>query len=272
MRDTGVRGIAHRIVSLRQPHVRCVMRGKAGTPCGFGQKMRLSVVNGFTWIGEQPHDNFNEGTRLKQAERRYLERMGHGPEAIPADTIHLSRENRKFCGEHGIRPPGPRPGRPRKAETGEDKAQAYRDSVDRSGVESRYGIARRRYGLDRIMAYLAQTGRTEAAMQILAMDVAHLPRFLFCLLSRTQAGWIRREKSCRQWDLRLETDDLLFSVAPNILPAVLCNLCYARFAPPSVLGSMPNRILKLLPYSAPFQHLRNEQQTVRAHKKEPILR
>jgi IS5 family transposase len=158
-------------MSLRQSHVCCIMRGKAETPYEFGDKMHLSVVNGFTFIDEQSYDNFNEGTRLKQATERYLERTGRWPEAILVDTIYRNRENRKFCKEHGIRLSGPRLGRSRKAETEEDKAQAYRDSVYRNEVESRHGIVKRCYGLDRIMAYLAETGMTEAAMQILVMDV-----------------------------------------------------------------------------------------------------
>lgn len=192
MRDTGVRGIADRIVSLRQPHVRCIVRGKAGTPYEFGQKMHLSVVNGYTFVEEQSYDNFNEGTRLKEAAERYRERVGHYPKAILADTIYRNRDNRKFCKEHGIRLSGPRLGRPRKDELEEDKAQAYRDSVERSQVESRHGIAKRRYGLDRIMAYLAETGMTEAALQILVMNAAHLLRFLLRLF------WRALERSRRE--------------------------------------------------------------------------
>ena len=63
--------------------------------------------------------------------------------------------------------------------------------MERSAVESRSGIAKRRYDLDRIMAYLAVTGLTEAAMQFLVMNVAHLLRFLLCLFWRRQARLIR---------------------------------------------------------------------------------
>ena len=35
-----------RIVSLRQPHIRPIVRGKAGRPYEFGQKLALSVVKG----------------------------------------------------------------------------------------------------------------------------------------------------------------------------------------------------------------------------------
>ena len=188
MRDSGVRSCPDRIVSLRQPHVRCIMRGKAGSPYEFGQKLHLSVVNGFTFVEEQSYDNFNEGTRLKEAAERYRERMGHWPKAILADTIYRNRENRRFCKEHGIRLSGPRLGRPRKDEAEEDKAQAWRDSLERNMIESRGGIAKRRYGLSRIMAYLACTGMTEAALQILVMNVAHLLRFFLRLFREWLAG------------------------------------------------------------------------------------
>jgi hypothetical protein len=39
-----------RIVSLRQPHVRPIVRGKLGRPFEFGQKLALSVVKGYTFI------------------------------------------------------------------------------------------------------------------------------------------------------------------------------------------------------------------------------
>ena len=182
MYDTGTRSCPDRIVSLRQPHVRCIVRGKAGRPYEFGQKLHLSVVNGFTFIEDQSYNNYNEGVRLQAAVERYKDRSGHYPEAILADTIYRNRENRAFCKAHGIRLSGPKLGRPRKDETEDDKSQAYKDSCDRNMVEGRNGIGKRRYGLDLIMAYLAETGKTEAAFIILAMNVAHLLRLFFAVI------------------------------------------------------------------------------------------
>ena len=184
MHDTGTRSCPDRIVSLRQPHIRCVVRGKAGRPYEFGQKLHLSVVNGFTFIEDQSYDNYNEGVRLQASAERYKDRFGHYPEAILADTIYRNRENRAFCKEHGIRLSGPKLGRPKKDGSDENDAQAYQDSCDRNMVEGRNGIGKRRYGLDLIMAYLAETGKTEAAFIILAMNVAHLLRFLLGLFWR----------------------------------------------------------------------------------------
>ena len=181
MHDTGTRSCPDRIVSLRQPHIRCIMRGKAGRPYEFGQKLHLSVVNGFTFIEDQSYDNYNEGVRLQASAERYKDRFGYYTEAILADTIYRNGENRSFCKEHGIRLSGSKLGRPRKDETEENRLQAYKDSCDRNMVEGRNGIVKRRYWLDLIMAYLAETGKTEAAFIILAMNVAHLLRFFLAL-------------------------------------------------------------------------------------------
>ena len=170
--------IPDRIVNLRQPHVRPIVRGKAGHPVEFGQKLGFSGVDGYTFIDAQSFDNFNEGVTLIASAEKYKARFGHYPERILADTIYRNRENRRFCKEHGIRLSGPRLGRPKADELEADREIAYRDSCDRNIVESRNGIAKRRYGLDRILTYLSCTAKTEAALVVLAMNAAHCLRTL----------------------------------------------------------------------------------------------
>lgn len=176
MLERGVRSVADRIVNLRQPHVRPIVRGKAGASVEFGQKLSFSVVNGYTFIDEQSFDNFNEGVTLIDSAEKYRERFGVYPEAILADTIYRNRENRAFCKKNGIRLSGPKLGRPKADELEADAAQAYRDSCDRNIVESRNGIAKRRYGLNRILAYLDCTAKTQAAFIVLAMNADHCLR------------------------------------------------------------------------------------------------
>ena len=169
MNDKGNHRCDNRIVSLRQPHVRCVVRGKARTPFEFGQKIHLSVVNGFTFIECQSWDNFHEGTQLIEAVERYRQRFGVYPKVILADKAYRNRENLHFCKQHGIRLSGPRLGRPPKDESLADQEQAYQDGCQRNRIEGRNGVAKRRYGLDLIMAVLPET-----ALNVLAMNVAHL--------------------------------------------------------------------------------------------------
>ncbi|MBQ9374681.1 MAG: transposase, partial [Oscillospiraceae bacterium] len=47
------------------------------------------------------------------------------------------------------------------------------DACERNAVEGRNGNAKRRWGLDLIMSKLEETAKTEAALSIIAMNVAH---------------------------------------------------------------------------------------------------
>ena len=178
MLEAGNHTVAGRIVSLRQPHVRPIVRGKARSPVEFGQKLAFSVVDGFTFIDGQSWGNFSEGVTLIKSADKYKARHGVYPTAILADTTYRNRENRAFCKKNGIRLSGPRLGRPKAEEKETDRKQAYQDNCDRNMVESRNGIAKRRYGLNLIMATLSCTAETEAALNVLAMNVAHMLRVL----------------------------------------------------------------------------------------------
>jgi hypothetical protein len=179
----GTRVAENRIVSLRQPHVRPIVRGKAGRPVEFGQKLEFSVVNGFTFTDRQSWDNFNEGVTLTASAEKYKERHGVYPEAILADKAFRNRANVDFCKLNGIRLSGPKLGRPKKGEEDGDSEQARADACKRNIVESRNGIAKRRYGLDLIMTRLECTSATEAALNVFVMNVAHVLRALLRLFS-----------------------------------------------------------------------------------------
>ena len=172
--------VKDRIVNLRQPHVRPIVRGKAGHPVEFGQKLGFSVVDFFTFIDEQSFDSFNEGITLIDSAEKYKARFGYYPERILADTIYRKCENRCFGKGHGIRLSSPRLGRLKAEEREADREQTYRDSCGRNIVESRNGIAKRRYGLDRILAYLADTAKTESALIVFAMNAAYCLRVFSC--------------------------------------------------------------------------------------------
>jgi hypothetical protein len=180
--------VEDRIVNLRQPHVRPIVRGKASASVEFGQKIAVSVVNGFTFVDKQGWDNFSEGLTLIESAEKYKERHGVYPEAILADKTYRNRNNLRFCKEWGIRLSGPRLGRPNIAEYEEQREQAYRDNCNRNIVEGRYGTGKRRYGLDLIMSTLSITAETEAAMNILVMNVAHLMRAFLRLFFKWLSG------------------------------------------------------------------------------------
>ena len=108
--------VSDRIVSLSQPWIRPIVRGKAKTPTGFGAKQSVSVVGGYTFIYKLSFDAYNKGeaSESPQVVEKYIKRFGHYPERILADKIYRSKSNRAFCKEHGIHLSGPRLGRPGK--------------------------------------------------------------------------------------------------------------------------------------------------------------
>lgn len=51
MYDHGTHSVPDRIVSVSQPFVRPIVRGKAGKPAEFGAKLDMSVIDGWTRLG-----------------------------------------------------------------------------------------------------------------------------------------------------------------------------------------------------------------------------
>ena len=107
MYETGEKRCDDRIISLRQPHVRPIIRGKAGKRYEFGQKLTFCVVSGYTFIEKQSFNNFNEGVTLIESAEKYKECFGIYPLVILADQIYRNKANRDFCKKNGIRLSGP---------------------------------------------------------------------------------------------------------------------------------------------------------------------
>ncbi len=112
MFQTKTHRIDDRIVSISQPHVRPIVRGKVHTNVEFGAKLSLSLVDGWAFLDNLKWDAYHEGNDLPTSVERYVERNGVYPEAVLADQIYLTRENRKYCKKRGIRLSGPKLGRP----------------------------------------------------------------------------------------------------------------------------------------------------------------
>lgn len=52
-----------RIVSLSQPHVRPIVRGKVKAPTEFGAKVEISVINGYVQIERLSCEAYNMNQR-----------------------------------------------------------------------------------------------------------------------------------------------------------------------------------------------------------------
>jgi transposase, IS5 family len=158
-----------RIVSIHQPHVRPIVRGKSNAKVEFGAKINVALVDGITFLDDHGWDAYNESTRLEASVEKYKQRYGHYPEYVLADKIYCTRVNRAYLKERGIKLKGKPLGRPSK--------EALSNQVspgERNPIEGKFGQAKVGYGLDRIKARLASTSESWVASIILVLNLVHL--------------------------------------------------------------------------------------------------
>lgn len=186
MQQTKRHSIPGRIVSLAQPQVRPIVRGKSGTPVEFGAKISVSVVDGFTYVERISWDAYNESADLASQIEAYRRRYGRYPESVHADKIYRTRANHAYCKARGIRMSGVRLGRPpadqeiRKAV----RRQIREDERKRVEVEGKLGESKRTYGLDRVATKRADTSETTIVMAVIVMNLWKILRDLFVFILR----------------------------------------------------------------------------------------
>ena len=181
MFDKKTNRIDFRIVSISQPHIRPIVRGKASAKVEFGAKLTVSLKDGFSRLEKHSWENFNESTLLKDHVNAYFKFHGVYPKVVAADKIYHNERNKKFCEKHGI-----------KMTLGMMPAELIDDDHPsksiRNAIEGKFGEAKRRYSLARIMAKLDITAKSVVGVIILIMNLEKklrllLSNFLFQLFS-----------------------------------------------------------------------------------------
>ena len=181
MYDNHTHSVSDRIVSVSQPFIRPIVRGKAGKPVEFGAKLDISVSDGWTRLECWSFDAYNEATKLIETIERYRTREGHYPERILADKIYRNRENLNYCKLHRIRLSGPALGRPKKDEQ-RDRRQTYLDQNERIEVERQFSLAKRKCNLGKVKTKLEGTVGFTLAMSIVVLNLRKIQRTLSRLL------------------------------------------------------------------------------------------
>ena len=174
--DNNIHSIEHRIVSIHQPHVRPIVRGKSNANVEFGAKINVSIMNGYTFLEDLSWDAFNEGTRLMSTIEQYKQRFGYYPKQVLADKIYCNRENRRQLKELHIELRAKPLGRPKAV------AENHVSPGERNPIEGKFGQAKTAYGLNRIKARLKQTSESWIASIILVLNLVKLTREVLCCL------------------------------------------------------------------------------------------
>ena len=170
MYDHHARSIEDRIVSIHQPHVRPIVRGKAKAHTEFGAKINLSLIDGISFLDELSWDAFNEGDHLIQYVEKYKARFGFYPAEILADKIYCSRNNRKLLKGLHIKLIAKPLGRP----SSDPALSIHVSPGERNPIEGKFGQGKTGYGLNRIKARLKNTSESWIALIILVLNLVKL--------------------------------------------------------------------------------------------------
>jgi hypothetical protein len=164
-----------RIVSIYQPHVRPVPRGKLKSQIEFGSKLGVSLDQGFARINTFSWDAYHEASDLIKQVEAYRELHGHYPELVQADKIYATRENRRWLNERGIRitasPLGRKPVKEKQSYY--QKRKARKEAAERNHIEGKFGQGKNGYNLNQIRARLRETSESWAACIFFVMNLIH---------------------------------------------------------------------------------------------------
>ena len=193
----GTHTISNRIVSIRQPHVRPIVRGKVAKPVEFGAKFSISRVDGLVYLDRLSWEAYHEAGDIPEQVERFYQRLGHYPKSVHVDAIYRTRDNIRYCRERGIRISGPPLGRPQKdAMVRKQNAKQTRmDEIARIAIEGSFGVGKRRYTLDRILERRPDTSASTIAVILLVMNLETLLRRFFASFFAVCSGVFRCVRS-----------------------------------------------------------------------------
>ena len=150
---------ADRIVSVSQPHVRPIVRGKQGKKVEFGAKLGLALADGFVKAQTIDWNAYNESADLVPHVEAYKELYGYYPSLVQVDKIYGTNENRKWCKVRNIRMTVSPKGKPKEL-TAYQKRKRKKELSERNQIEGKIGQAKQGYKLNQIRAKLDKTSNS----------------------------------------------------------------------------------------------------------------
>ncbi len=184
MYDTKKQSYPDRLVSIYQPHVRAIPRGKTKAQIEFGSKLGVSLDQGFARINTFSWDAYHEGKDLIHQVEAYKKLHGYYPELVLVDKAYATRENRKWLKEREIRITAPPLGRKKKVQTTTNyqKRKNKREAAERNHIEGKFGQGKNGYGLNQIKARLQSTSESWVSCIFFIMNlINYQKKVLLCL-------------------------------------------------------------------------------------------
>lgn len=170
--------VADRIVSLQQPYIRPIQRGKANAKVEFGAKIDCSLSEGVVEVERFDFTPFSESTDFETTLDHYFDIHGHYPDEVLADTLYRNRANLKLCKDLGIRICGPKLGRHPKHVDPKQRREDTDAENRRGAIERRFAFLKGPLGLSLVNTRTAESLAVEIDQAIALSNVLTLMRVI----------------------------------------------------------------------------------------------
>ncbi len=149
--------VENRIVSLQQPYIRPIVRGKAKQSVEFGAKIDCSMLDGVIDVERFDFNSFNESTDLEVTLDHAFDLVGEYPDEVLVDTLYRTRDNINLCKKLGIKLNGPKLGRkPKHVDPKQRKADVSAENR-RGAIERKFAFLKGSLGLDLVNTRTAES-------------------------------------------------------------------------------------------------------------------
>ena len=178
MYDNKTNSVSYRIVSIFQPYVRPIPRGKERSQIEFGSKLGVSLDDGLARIDTLSWEAYNEGGDFIKQVEAYCNIHGYYPDLVQVDKIYTTKKNRAWAKEKGIRITAEPLGRKRtkNKESYYYKRKRKKEAPERNRIEGKFGQGKNGYELNRIRARLQDTSESWIAAIFFIMNLIHLEK------------------------------------------------------------------------------------------------
>ena len=162
--------VKERIVSVHQPHLRPMVRGKYPVEVEFGPKILLNLKNNFLFLEHLSFSNISDSQLLDISLKGYQERFGSPPTQLATDRGFWSKENYKLAQEtYKI----DKVAIENKGKSSYLKGKPFRERLRRlrCKIEAKISLSKRKYGLDCTRYRIPQGEEIWVRLGLIAMNL-----------------------------------------------------------------------------------------------------
>jgi len=161
--------VKERIVSVHQPHLRPMVRGKYPVEVEFGPKILLNLKNNFLFLEHLSFNNTSDSQLLNDSLKGYQERFGNLPTQLAADRGFWSKDNYQLAEDLKIK----KIAIENKGKSSYLKGKPFRERLRRlrCSIEAKISLGKRKYGLGRIRYTMPQGEEIWIRLGLMVMNL-----------------------------------------------------------------------------------------------------